>query len=513
MIVRLSTVRHLMAHYGFSKLETACRIEFRPRLLTLDQYYAGDYHPDLGLVFNLAVCRLCRNQALQHTLTKNEALELCKLLRYLVERHADDLDSEILDRINKFYIKQKGSSTTKEEPAAVLDNSSSCKGIQTKVLKMLRASHLLYTNYSTFKTTGISGGIQIRSGLITVSSEGLRVYQDKPLSQSVTLISFWQIVSVEYFDYELLLQYLPTVNSSQPEYFNLRTYQAEHIAHDTVAYMISNMRINRLVYYSHRSIIDSLSINVNDNDMRQCMDVVHAAGKHASDDDNRRLMLRMKELEKERKDQENKGYFYQAQYQDGLTDQTGDCNSGKSFAYILTGEQEELDENSSDDQHFSNEQVEGKHLMPDIQMKIQEYSASNYNSSQPEVKIGVTVISQGEDLQSLSRRSSRRMSRADAFSLGVGPYVSRGDNFGSRRSIREADLLEGMNSKSDSLSRLIDKDQLKMPPSTISVIPEEDINTKVKTAVIEKGLEGKPNKEVLKASISEMLKKIPKKKT
>lgn len=492
-----------MAHYGLCKQTASCRVEYRPRLLTIDQIYSGIDHPDLHLVFNVCVSRLCRNRTLQQVLSRSARLKLTNLLSKVIRHHNDNICAELSTRISD-YCKN-----------SVVDCHStdfdSLAELQVEVIATLRSHGLAYTNYASIKTTGIDGHVNFKHGTITLSTAGLVMHADNIALQPPVSIAYWQIINIEYFDYELLIEYLPDDKLCKPEFINLRTYLAEHLAHDMTAYMAVNMRSNRLAYYCHRAMVDHDAgrHRLAAIDVKYCMSVLMAVGMHRGISDT--TACKLDEYNRSRKYDRN-GYFYQMKYQQQLADQTGDCNSHRSFAYIMANDhRQEVNGISLGDTDSDRDIDRSADGMPSIDMKPRprDSMASGYHSGQP--AIGISAIHEINASNGLSRRSSRRMSRTDAFSLSVGQPV-RVDGMSFRRSILENDLIMSNSGNPVNMPMLIAKNDLAPTIDQIADSPEMDITEKVKSAVVEKGLGGKSNSEIMKSSISAMLRKLPLKK-
>lgn len=492
------------------------KLELKPRIWTLDQYYGADPE-SLDLLFTCSISTLLNKQLWRFFDSQQELVDLGHTIASLVPSHQEFLDPKavgILNEIQKELMRTTESSKSKTAiaighlmPRNTTDKAHETKELQRNLLELLRNNLLLCSSMVEFKNTGVKGELDLKGGRIIVSPAGICFYPAIESTKYTYFLTYWQIAHLDYFDQQLTIEYYPSPDSKSTEILELQTYLAQQVVEDIASIMLANFRSNRLVYYCHTGIVQTRTWqDKKGGDWAKCHTLMEEYIKSRSQNQIQSSIAVFEESKKQ-----NDGFwFFQYEFQKKLGEQRSDCNSHKTFAFIvekqspLHKEEEESEEEDSleptPDQLFGTQEAPAT---SPTNTEIRRYSEQKYQ---------LMVTEELEIMPELSsRRSSRRLSRTELLSFNMN-YSSK-PKLSSRRSVRQDEvMISGLSDKGIILETQQVNNQTSEAP-TEGLDDQVLIEKKVEKALVETGLEGKPAKEVMNTSILAALKKLPPKKT
>lgn len=499
---------------------THCRIECRPRIWTLEQYYGKTEGSSLELIFNCSVVRLNEKRCWLDAMSSQNLIEMGHTLAALVPSYRRYLDPVVADLVEVLSSEvmhrvQSVSSKFIMSIGRVLPRASENKALETTVLikaflDLLRNNNLLCTNFATFKNTGVRGGMDIVEGLISVSPAGICFYRDSSPSRVDLQIAFWQLADVVHFDQRLSIEYYPSSDAKTTETIGLETYLAQQLMEDIASYLLASIRANRMLYYCHQGLTEFLfkqNLRRTQADAAEYQKLIEDFVNNRSDS---KFADKFSMFEK-KKQSDDKNWFHQLEYQRGLEDQEMECNSHNSFAFIIEHSPSKKADDAKPEHNENVSHVEEPGEAPSSAKYILEVSQTSPQQSLPatELKYHLTVLPDPDAPPELSsERSSRKPSKTNLLSFAEPSLKSR-TSITARRSIRQDEIPAP---QLMTMNKLMNDSDVKSALEVDQPKDEEKVVAKVEAARAEAGLDGKPNKEVMKSSILSALRKLPPKK-
>ena len=392
-------------------------------------------------------------------------------------------------------------------PRQTLDGEHEVGQLQRTVLDILRRNLLLCSSHAAFTCSGVAGRLRIESGYLCISPAGICLFSIDDFSYPVAIIPYWQIADLECCDQQLAVEYFALPESKTTERLVLRTFLAEALLADAADCMLANMRANRLLYYCHQDRLQGLPATLGKRQVHQSEGhrlLLAFQGLQVSEKDR----LRIAEFESKKRNQAH-NWFFQKEFQATFTDQLADCNTHRSFAFIVEKNTER--QNDQEDHLWPDEVASDDRSHPEsVASLVIDPRANRLSDHRIQVLGAVDSDLPQPDLG--SRRSSRRLSRTEL--LNFAPQYSSKPKTGGRRSVRAEDLHPLAEGKED-FHTLIGKSDARAAFASNDRPQASDPQTHaaiVGVALAQAGLDGKPAKEVMTSSILAALRRLPPKK-
>lgn len=392
---RLSSVKHLSEYFSVSECahgpkderngrRRKCRIEFKPRVWTIQQRYLDGNSKYLNVIIKANLSQLCERGILEELIADSFNVQttgylidcLTDLIASVGETKAHEDYSTIIEFLDR--IKPKLASFTFSKPSNSLPPSSNPTKrtaapkpldlILRTLFTLLSPNPAFLSSIYNFGTKGLLTLPNHTAGRLVLTHTGLYIYPiTGPMSRPTLHMPFSSISNLHWDEHSLILHYHPSPPSTVSNVIMLRTFLAMQIVEDILSYVLMDCRMNRLGYYLFRGICKDI-------DDRGCGDLEGLVGKDngwvekgeeisIGGKGNRKGNVNIRKEVKEMQEKflkyiqgYNKGtvadvfedyeqkkgntlYPFRKEYYDGLIDQRSDCNQYRSFTYILPEKQ------------------------------------------------------------------------------------------------------------------------------------------------------------------------------